>query len=275
MVVQAVRGVASDLLHVLGLCVRDTDGASVVAIAALEVRSFLAGKHGEFQQCYDDGVALVGLGAVGLGLLRQGRALMAMKRSAEAVTALQQALEHRAMLSHRNRALLVKWLAALGAPVDEAAGSAATAAVSNSRYPSTPHLPFSPQVNEDDIVMDARARTVFSGVPIVITEKLDGGNCCLCDGAVFARTHSHEATHASFGPIKSLCEEIYNNSDIVIEPGTRFFGENMFGIHSIEYDDLSSYFYLFGVQRPTGDFCSWDEVVAFADLLGVPTVPVV
>ncbi len=49
----------------------------------------------------------------------------------------------------------------------------------------------------------------------VTTEKLDGGNCCIAnapDGsggglAVFARTHKHHATHASFGPVKQLAAE--------------------------------------------------------------------
>lgn len=52
-------------------------------------------------------------------------------------------------------------------------------------------------------------------VPLqVITEKLDGGNCCIAHAAasggglaVFARTHKHPATHASFGPVKQLAAE--------------------------------------------------------------------
>ena len=53
-----------------------------------------------------------------------------------------------------------------------------------SKYPSTPHLPFSPQVNADDIVVSAAAASGLLGCPVVVTEKLDGGNCCLCDGKV-------------------------------------------------------------------------------------------
>lgn len=95
-----------------------------------------------------------------------------------------------------------------------------------------------------------------------------------CDEQVFARTHSHEATHASFGPstvlvssetvfvsshhncfpcpVKTLCEELKYSETSDLPPGTRLFGENMFGVHSIEYDNLSSFFYLFAVQWADG-----------------------
>src|SRR4051812_47884029 len=76
------------------------------------------------------------------------------------------------------------------------------------RFPSTPHLPFSPEVASDDIKMEAAVASAFIGQPVIITEKLDGGNCCLFRGKVYARTHKHEASHASFGPIKSLSIEV-------------------------------------------------------------------
>ena len=45
-------------------------------------------------------------------------------------------------------------------------------------------------------------------------------------------------------------------------------------IHSIEYDQLEHYFYLFGVfDRNTQCWYSWDDVVAFAADLNLPTVP--
>ena len=39
---------------------------------------------------------------------------------------------------------------------------------------------------------------------MIITEKLDGGNCCIKGGVVFARTHSKPATHESFDTIKGM-----------------------------------------------------------------------
>ena len=57
---------------------------------------------------------------------------------------------------------------------------------------------------------------------------------------VYARTISSEAAHASFGPIKQLAAEISYS----VPQNIQLFGENMFGIHSIEYDGLTSFFYL-------------------------------
>lgn len=233
-------------------------------------RSMFAGKTGQFELCIADAERLVTLGHQGVGYLRLGRAYASMGDALGAAAAFSRCAAFAAQLSDKQAAQLAKW----GAGVSKAGPSdtPSTGPLStNGRYPSTPHLPFSPQVNDDDISLDARACSVFVGAPVVITEKLDGGNCCLCDGMVFARTHSHEATHASFGPgtcaccqrsmvfrttrnyaVKAICNEIFNSGVTRVPPGTMLFGENMFGVHSIEYDNLRSFFYLFGVQKPDG-----------------------
>lgn len=38
----------------------------------------------------------------------------------------------------------------------------------------------------------------------------------------------------------------------MVPEGTKLYGENMLGIHSIMYDGLDSFFYLFAVQQPDG-----------------------
>ena len=46
-------------------------------------------------------------------------------------------------------------------------------------------------------------------------------------------------------------------------------------VHSIEYDGLSSHFYLFGVRHASsGEWFAWDDVVGLAHLLGLPHAPV-
>lgn len=107
------------------------------------------------------------------------------------------------------------------------------------RYPSTPHLRFSPQVHADDEV-NRFDDDIFCGKEIVVTEKLDGGNCCLFGGKVFARTHKHEVsplfrrrarsvgadlhitslrwaqtTHESFGPVKAQYQEARSAQQLV------------------------------------------------------------
>lgn len=51
------------------------------------------------------------------------------------------------------------------------------------------------------------------------------------------------------------------------------FGEGMEVIHSIEYTNLTSVFYAFGI-REDDVFLSWDEVIEYSYLLDLPLVPV-
>ena len=135
------------------------------------------------------------------------------------------------------------------------------------RYPSTPHLPCSPGVNADDISLTGDNCGWLSGEEVVITEKLDGGNCCLHAGKVYARTHGQEASHTWFAPIKAA----YASFAHLVHDDLMLFGENMTAVHSIEYDGLSSHFYLFGVRRfSSGEWLSWDEVEAIAAALELP-----
>ena len=47
----------------------------------------------------------------------------------------------------------------------------------------------------------------------------------------------------------------------------------MEGIHSIEYSNLTSYFYLFGIQF-NDSWYSWKEIEEYSFILNIPTVPV-
>ena len=92
-----------------------------------------------------------------------------------------------------------------------------------------------------------------------------------CPLQVFARTTNVEATHPSFGPIKQLASQL----SYLVPDNIHLYGENMFGVHSIEYDGLRSYFYLFAALEDGSRWLSWDKVVEIADEVDVPMVPVV
>ncbi len=109
------------------------------------------------------------------------------------------------------------------------------------------------------------------GVPIVITEKLDGSNLALTREAVYARSHSGPPGHPSFAWAKALQARLGGQ----IEPGVTLFGEYCFAVHSIVYGELPSYFFLFGVRDDEADaWWEWEMVEAQGEALGVPTVPV-
>ena len=50
------------------------------------------------------------------------------------------------------------------------------------------------------------------------------------------------------------------------------FGENLYAIHSIEYQRLETHFYIFAV-RCMDQWLSWEEVKFYAALFDLPTVP--
>ncbi|HWY35318.1 MAG TPA: RNA ligase family protein, partial [Nitrosopumilaceae archaeon] len=54
--------------------------------------------------------------------------------------------------------------------------------------------------------------------------------------------------------------------------GFEIFGENMYGIHSIAYSKLESFYYVFAI-RDNKRWLSWEEVAFYAAVLDFPTVP--
>lgn len=136
-----------------------------------------------------------------------------------------------------------------------------------SKYNKTYHLPWSNPSSDDKIADDI---TCLIGREIVITEKLDGENTGMKNEGVYARSHGTFTTSAWSREVRQLhLMKVKDNLD----ENTFIFGENMEGIHSIEYTNLDSYFYMFGI-RDNLVWLSWDEIEEYSYLLGIPTVPV-
>lgn len=142
------------------------------------------------------------------------------------------------------------------------------------KYNRTFHFPFSPGATNDDKIAANMNRLI--GVPIILTEKMDGSNTSIESRGCFARTHSGPPSHASFDGLKALHAQV----GYQIPPDMQFFGEWCYARHSIEYSELPGYFLLFGIRELDLDpddafWYAWAEVEEYAkDLLGVPTVPV-
>ena len=139
----------------------------------------------------------------------------------------------------------------------------------SAKYPRSFHLPWSPGGTRDDKRMLSVGG--LCGVPIVITEKLDGSNMAMTREAVYARSHSGPPSHASFAWAKALQARLGGQ----IEKGVTLFGEYCFAVHSIAYGELPSFYFLFGVRDDETDvWWEWEMVAAQAEALGVPAVPV-
>lgn len=136
-----------------------------------------------------------------------------------------------------------------------------------SKYPRTYHLPWSMGASTDDRI----SKTIDSilGIDVVITEKLDGSNTSITKAGVYGRSHA-EFTRNPWD-VKSW--EIWERINRDLDYDTFLFGEGMYGIHSINYTNLKSYFYMFGV-RDNNIWIPWEGVEEYSYLLDIPTVPV-
>lgn len=158
------------------------------------------------------------------------------------------------------------------------------------KYPRTFHLPWSPNVSSDDRMLKddsiffgptpedyTDVEEILEGVQsagspreVVVTLKMDGENTTWYNDYMHARSLEYEP-HPSRDRIKALwAERCYDIPD-----GWRVCGENLYAKHSIAYDDLPGYFMVFSVWNGQNECLPWDETVEWAQLLGLPTVPVV
>jgi len=113
---------------------------------------------------------------------------------------------------------------------------------------------------------------IFTNQPVVITEKLDGGNTCLWNGEVYARSTSQPSRAGWMSMVRK--HHAWKRSGMTTHA---FYGEDLYGIHSIEYDAIreDQTYRLFAVRDLVKDqFVSWSAVREMAGILSVPTVPV-
>lgn len=133
------------------------------------------------------------------------------------------------------------------------------------KYPRTLHLPWSASVSSDDKLQDNLS---LLSKEIVITEKMDGENSTIYKDFYHARSLD-SADH----PSRHWLKGFWGSIKYLIPENFRICGENLYAKHSIEYNELSTYFMVFSIWD--GDIClSWDETVEWCQLLGLETVPV-
>ena len=128
------------------------------------------------------------------------------------------------------------------------------------KYPRTPHLPWSPGATEDDTrSLDI---TVFDGKNVVITEKMDGENTTIYHDYLHPRAIDSRP-HPSRDWVKALQATISTS----IPSHWRICGENVYARHSISYDQLESYFYVFSIWNEHNSCLDWAATVEWISLL--------
>ncbi len=134
------------------------------------------------------------------------------------------------------------------------------------KYGRTYHFPFSKGVSSDDRILSNWEGLLQS--QLVITEKLDGENTCLKTEGVYARSHGAVTRNPWAKNMWSIWERLKGDLKAL-----EIFGENLYGIHSIEYSKIAHHFYVFAI-RDGDKWLSWEELVFYSELLELPTVPV-
>ena len=139
------------------------------------------------------------------------------------------------------------------------------------KFPKIAHLPWSEAVDDktDLVFTNEQVRTGFDGKEVVITEKLDGENTSRYSDYMHARSLTSRS-HPSRSWVKNLHARIAHE----IPHGWRICGENLYATHSIHYQNLPSYFLVFAIYDEQNVSLAWDEVVEYAELIGLPVVPV-
>lgn len=135
------------------------------------------------------------------------------------------------------------------------------------KYGRTFHYPFSPGTTSDDRINPNYWEDLADIENLVHTEKLDGENTCLNQYGVFARSHVAPTVHPWSAYLKPKWESIKNElGDLEI------FGENIYAIHSIEYNRIEHHFYVFAI-RYLDKWLSWEETKFYAQALDFAVVP--
>ncbi len=134
------------------------------------------------------------------------------------------------------------------------------------KYPKTYHLPWSNLLKDDRLMPDDKC---FENRRVIVTLKMDGENTSMYNDHYHARSLDSN-NHPSRNWVKGLWGQIR----YMIPEDMRICGENVYALHTVPYENLSSYFLAFSVWADT--VClDWDETVEFIKKLGLETVPVI
>lgn len=140
--------------------------------------------------------------------------------------------------------------------------------IKSKKYPRTEHVYWSKGVQNDDKIK--KDLSLFYGKIVVVTEKLDGENT-----TCYAR-YTSDGIHArSMDSVVDWTRDWVRTVQIGLVhllKGYRVCGENMAAIHSITYNNLISFFYVFSVWNEETNMClSWEDTIKFTKMLDLPT----
>lgn len=137
----------------------------------------------------------------------------------------------------------------------------------NPKYPRTFHLPWSEEVHSDDKQLKDVSHLLNK--KLTITKKMDGSNVCLSFKIVSSRS-GYNPSHPSFDLLKQRYATIKHD----IPENMFIYGEWLYAVHSIKYEDLDDYLMVFAISEGS-KWYSWKDIVEWCGLLDLKHVPLV
>jgi hypothetical protein len=135
------------------------------------------------------------------------------------------------------------------------------------KYQRTLHAPWSPGATSDDRIHENM--NMFVDREVIVPVKLDGENTNLY------RDHMHaRSLDTGYHPSRDWIRTFHGNMAHTIPHGMRICGENMYAKHSIHYQNLKTYFYVFSIWDENNRALSWDDTLMWCELLELTPVPV-
>ena len=138
------------------------------------------------------------------------------------------------------------------------------------KYNRTYHFEWSPGLQNDDRRQEDYSVLETSPGGIIVSIKMDGENTSMYPDRIHARSIDSK-DHPSRHYVKGLWGGIKH----LIPEGWRICGENLYGKHSIFYNDLESYFYVFSIWDETNTCLDYGNTLEVCRELGLYHVPVI
>lgn len=133
------------------------------------------------------------------------------------------------------------------------------------KYFRTYHLDYSNVYSDDKF-------SIYKFQPndeVVVTEKLDGENTTYYSDGNFHARSLDSTMHPSRNYAKSICYKFISNNKLA------FHCENVYAKHSIFYNALTDFVYLFGVSNPEKDFfLDWNKIEEISNEINIPLAPI-
>lgn len=136
------------------------------------------------------------------------------------------------------------------------------------KYPKTFHFDFSDSLQNDDRKLESLDG--FENRRVIVMIKFDGENSTIYKNYYHPRSVIDDG-HKSRNWLKGYI----SNFQWKMNDKYRICGENMYATHSIQYNNLETFFYVFNIWNNESNIClDWDTTKKIVNEYGLKHVPV-